>query len=117
MTLHRAGLLWQPAPGMVPATLSVAGLALWDQDREAAQTVDMTHPLFKACGSAGRRGPLLPRDSTEMAGVLTLQEPKRPGDWSLPKRISWTCPRCGSAWLTPELLPRCSTCGFRDTIS
>lgn len=41
--------------------------------------------------------------------------PKQRGDWMIEKPMPWTCPRCGSVWLTPELSPRCSTCGFRES--
>ena len=26
----------------------------------------------------------------------------------------WACPRCAAAFVTPELLPRCGKCGFRE---
>ena len=26
----------------------------------------------------------------------------------------WTCPQCGSAYLTPDLQPRCAVCGYRE---
>jgi len=54
---------------------------------------------------------------TMMTPMGSLPAARTPGNWPTPKVTPWECPRCGSAWLTPELLPRCSTCGFRDTIS
>lgn len=32
-------------------------------------------------------------------------------DWAGP--LPYTCPRCGSAWRTPDLRPRCA-CGFTE---
>lgn len=28
--------------------------------------------------------------------------------------VAWSCPRCGSAYLTAELAPRCLRCGYRE---
>lgn len=34
--------------------------------------------------------------------------------WSWVKPWLWVCARCGVAFLTAELSPRCSRCGFRE---
>lgn len=36
-------------------------------------------------------------------------------DWDRPTPIDWRCPRCGSHYLTPDLMPRCATCGFLES--
>jgi uncharacterized protein (DUF983 family) len=52
-----------------------------------------------------------------MSDRATVQLPtphtRRP-NWPTPQPIAWECPRCGSGYLTPELSPRCATCGFRE---
>lgn len=35
--------------------------------------------------------------------------------WSWVPPLIWRCLRCGSAYLTAELAPRCLKCGFRET--
>lgn len=42
------------------------------------------------------------------------QEPRRKPDPWAEGPIPWMCPGCGGAYLTPELQPRCATCGFRE---
>lgn len=38
-------------------------------------------------------------------------------DWDRPTPLPWACPQCGSVFVTPDLMPRCSTCGFVDSTS
>lgn len=49
-----------------------------------------------------------PKGGTLLAG--------NPG-WPLPTLLPWSCPKCGSVFVTPELTPRCSVCGFHEGVS
>ena len=35
-------------------------------------------------------------------------------DLDFTKPIQWVCPGCGQSYLTPELQPRCSQCGYQE---
>ena len=55
-----------------------------------------------------------------LAETMTTQMGSPPaartaGNWPTPKATPWACPRCGSAWVTPDLQPRCATCGFHES--
>lgn len=34
--------------------------------------------------------------------------------WPAPTPLPWTCPACGSVWLTVDAGVRCPHCGFHD---
>lgn len=34
--------------------------------------------------------------------------------WPRPRPFPWSCPGCGSTFLTADLMPRCPACGFRE---
>lgn len=36
-------------------------------------------------------------------------------DFPTPTSIPWSCPGCATVWITPDLQPRCSICGFLRT--
>ncbi len=79
---------------------SVKGYGLLCHDAFAS-TLSINPPLYRGCWK---------RES--VAGTVEKIVSKRDLDFAQP--IPWTCPQCGSAYVTPELLPRCAACGYPE---
>lgn len=53
-----------------------------------------------------------PRPAASPAGKGPGKVARSAWDWAGP--VPYSCSRCGSAWVTPDLRPRCGACGYQE---